>query len=189
MNKIITISMAIILTACGGGGGGGTDVAGAIISGSVSGGGNSGNNTSTPTVTLSASSYEVVSGDRTTLQWSSSNASSCTASGSWSGSKSLNGSENITLNSYGDYSFSIDCSGATSTIQINVVDQDREGNCTNPHTAKIEKDYLGNFPIEMSQNSFGPDHIKTVGLKDYGVQWIYDSYKSSNPSLVADCTR
>ena len=85
---IIIVPLLGILTACGGGGGG-TDVAGALITaGGTTGGGNSGN-TTTPTVSLSASTYEIVAGDKTTLTWSSADASSCTASGSWSGSKAL----------------------------------------------------------------------------------------------------
>ena len=189
MNKIITIGMTIMLTACGGGGSGGTNVAGALITaGGTTGGGNSGN-TTTPTVTLSASASKIVVGDSTTLHWSSSDASSCTASGSWSGSKSLSGNESITLDSYGDFTFSIDCSGTTSSIEINVSDEDSEGSCTNPHTAKIEKDYLGNFNSEVPQNSFGSDHIKAVGLKDYGIGWIYESYKNSEPSVVANCSK
>jgi len=141
---IIIVPLVGILTACGGGGGGGTDVAGALITaGGTTGGGNSGN-TTTPTVSLSASTYEIVSGDKTTLTWSSSDASSCTASGTWSGSKALSGNENITLDSYGDYTFSIDCSGATASIQVTVSDNDSEGSCTNPHSAKIKQSYIGN---------------------------------------------
>ena len=96
MNKIITIGMTIMLTSCGGGGGGGTDIGAALITAGGSGtGGNGGNNMTTPTVSLSASSYEVVAGDTITLNWSSSNATSCTASGSWSGEQALSGNENI----------------------------------------------------------------------------------------------
>jgi len=192
MNKFITIGMTIMLTACGGSGGGGTDIGAALITASGSGtGGNGGNNTTTPTVSLSASSYEVVAGDTITLNWSSSNATSCTASGSWSGSQALSGNENIEFlpSDIGGYYFNIDCSGATASVEINVTDKDSEGSCTNPHTAKIEKDYLGNFDAKTPQNSFGDDHIKAIGLKDYGLGWIYGAYKNSSPSLVADCTR
>ena len=141
---IIIVPLLGILTACGGGGGG-TDVAGAIIGGTVSGGGSTGGNTSTPTVTLSASKTSIISGDSFTLTWSSANASSCTASGSWSGSKALTGSENLTLDNYGDYTFSIDCSGATSSVQVSVSDEDSEGSCINPHNAKIKQSYIGDY--------------------------------------------
>ena len=147
---ITIIPLLAIITACGGGGGGGTDVAGAIIGGSVSGGGNSGNgNNSNASVSLSSNKSSVVAGDMFTLTWSSSNASSCTASGSWSGSKSLSGSENITLDSYGDYTFSLNCSGGTASVDVTVSDEDSEGSCVNPHSAVIKESYMGDYEIPM----------------------------------------
>ena len=142
-----------------------------------------------PTVSLSASTYEIVAGDKTTLTWSSSDASSCTASGSWSGSKSLSGSESITLDSYGAFTFSIDCSGATASIDVSVSDEDAEGSCQNPHSAKIKQSYIGNYDLPIPQNSFGDDHIKSIGFKDYGVEWIYNNYKNRGESWVSDCTQ
>jgi hypothetical protein len=46
-----------------------------------------------PVVTLSANPTSVSSGEDSTLTWSSSNATSCTGSVGWSGSKALSGSE------------------------------------------------------------------------------------------------
>ena len=188
IKSIPLLAIVSLITACGGGSGG-TDVAGALITaGGTTGGGNSGN-TTTPTVSLSASTYEIVAGDKTTLTWSSSDASSCTASGSWSGSKSLSGSESITLDSYGDFTFSIDCSGATASIDVSVSDEDAEGSCQNPHSAKIKQSYIGNYDLPIPQNSFGDDHIKSIGFKDYGVEWIYNNYKNRGESWVSDCTQ
>jgi|MDTC01.3.fsa_nt_gb hypothetical protein len=186
---ITLIPLLAILTACGGGGGGGKDVAGAIISGTVSGGGNTGGNTPSPTASMAADKTSLVSGDSFTLTWNSSNADSCTASGSWSGTKSLSGSENFTLNNYGDYTYSLNCSGATASVQITVSDNDSEGSCVNPHSAKIKKSYMGDFDLPMPSNSFGPDHLKAIGFKDYGVEWIYDNYKGRGASWISDCTR
>ena len=56
-----------------------------------------------PTVSLSANPTTITSGASTTLSWSSTNATSCTASGDWSGSKALTGSQvmsNLTASSY-----------------------------------------------------------------------------------------
>jgi hypothetical protein len=50
-----------------------------------------------PTVTITAAPTSVVSGGSTTLTWSSTNATSCQASGSWSGSRPTSGSESITM--------------------------------------------------------------------------------------------
>jgi len=186
---ITIIPLLAIITACGGGGGDGTDVAGAIIGGTVSGGGNSGNgNNSNASVSLSSSKSSVVSGDMFTLTWSSSNASSCTASGSWSGSKSLSGSENITLDNYGEYTFSLNCSGGTASVDVTVSDEDSEGSCVNPHSAVIKESYIGDYEIPMPQNQFGSDHLKALGFKDYGVEWIYNNYAKDNASWISDCS-
>jgi len=49
--------------------------------------------TSAPTVSLSASPTSITSGDYSTLTWSSTNASSCSASGGWTGSVATSGSK------------------------------------------------------------------------------------------------
>ena len=61
-----------------------------------------------PTLTLAASSVAV--GKSTTLSWSSVDALSCTASGSWSGTLATSGSETITPAAVGTETFSLLCS-------------------------------------------------------------------------------
>ena len=57
------------------------------------------------------------------MTWSSSNATSCSASGNWSGSRSTSGSETVTINGIGNNSFTLSCSGgggsrsATVTVE------------------------------------------------------------------------
>ena len=50
-----------------------------------------------PTVTLTASPSSVLMGLSTTLNWSSTNASTCTKSGGWSGSESVSGSRSVVV--------------------------------------------------------------------------------------------
>ena len=86
---------AAVLAGCGGGGGGG----GSSIPPSAA------------TVSLSASPTTVNSGQATTLSWTSSNATTCSASGAWSGDKPTAGSalsEPLTATS----TFTLACSGA-----------------------------------------------------------------------------
>lgn len=68
-----------------------------------------------PTLTFLASPATVAFGDSSTLQWVTTNAVSCTASGDWSGSKSVpNGSEsqsNITV----DKSYTLTCVNSVGT--------------------------------------------------------------------------
>ncbi len=73
-----------------------------------------GSTTPAPTVSLTADPMTVPEQGSTTLEWSSTNATSCVASGDWSSSKSLAGSEFISPIDR-DMSFSLTCSGAGGT--------------------------------------------------------------------------
>ncbi|MGA2779625.1 MAG: S8 family serine peptidase [Steroidobacteraceae bacterium] len=64
-----------------------------------------------PTLSLSANS--IVAGSSATVTWSSSNATSCVASGSWSGSLQTSGSQVETPAAAGSYTYSLTCSNST----------------------------------------------------------------------------
>lgn len=64
-----------------------------------------------PTVTLSAVPDPVTLGSSTTLTWTSTNATSCTASGSWSGTKATSGSEVQTPTAAGPVDYVLMCTG------------------------------------------------------------------------------
>jgi hypothetical protein len=66
-----------------------------------------------PTLTLSATS--IVVGSSSTLTWSSVNATSCAASGSWSGAQATNGSVAETPASAGSYTYSLTCTNSAGT--------------------------------------------------------------------------
>jgi len=75
--------------------------------------------TAAPTVSLAANPTAVTSGQTTMLTWSSQNATSCTASGAWSGTKSTSGSQQsaaLTTNS----TFKLACTGSGGTTQSSV---------------------------------------------------------------------
>ncbi len=80
VRSVFFASLALVVSACGGGSGGGSSTP------------DSGGGQSPPTVSLSANPTSVTSGGTTTLSWSTTNADTCTASGGWSGSRSVNGS-------------------------------------------------------------------------------------------------
>jgi len=67
--------------------------------------------TPAPVVTITASPASVASGGSSTLTWSSTNATSCTASGGWSGSKAINGSQVLT-GLTGTATYTLVCTGA-----------------------------------------------------------------------------
>jgi hypothetical protein len=72
-----------------------------------------------PTVTVTANPTSVASGGSSTLTWSSTNATSCTASGAWSGTKSASGNESTgALTSTASYT--LNCSGSGGSVERTV---------------------------------------------------------------------
>src|SRR5215472_256410 len=67
-----------------------------------------------PGITLTATPGTVSSGSASTLSWSSTNATSCTASGGWSGSKGMSGSWSTGALS-ATTTFTLTCNGASGT--------------------------------------------------------------------------
>lgn len=65
----------------------------------------------TPTVSLEADSTAVTSGDNFTLSWSSTDATSCEASGSWTGTLDPSGTLIQQAYGLGERTFSLTCSG------------------------------------------------------------------------------
>jgi pectate lyase-like protein len=70
-----------------------------------------------PTVTIMASSNSITQGQPVTLTWSSTNATSCTASASpsesdWSGTPATSGSQSVTPASTGTINYTLMCTGA-----------------------------------------------------------------------------
>src|SRR3989344_4373683 len=80
---------------------------------------------SPPTLTISADQTSVNYGGSTTIRWNSNNAGSCTASGDWSGSKALSGSQSTgALNQTRTFTYTLTCSGngsitRSATVTVN----------------------------------------------------------------------
>jgi hypothetical protein len=86
-------------------------------------GGGSGSSTASapaPTATLSSSIANVPSDGSVTLTWSSTNATSCTASGSWGGSLAMSGSQSVVVTQNSTYSLSCSGSGGNATASVTV---------------------------------------------------------------------
>lgn len=71
---------------------------------------------SVPTATLTPASSTVVVGGSTTLTWSSTDATGCTASGAWSGVKPASGNETVTLAALGAANYTLTCTGAGGSV-------------------------------------------------------------------------
>ncbi len=63
-----------------------------------------------PTINISANPTSITSGSSSTLTWSSTNATSCTASGSWTGTKATSGTQSVSPTSTSTYTLT--CTGA-----------------------------------------------------------------------------
>ena len=131
--NLIIIFVTILMTGCGGSGDAGSD------SNAMAPPANS------ATAFISANPIKVFLGDSTIVSWSSTNTSSCTASGNWSGDKSTSGSETLDINYLGDQVFTITCGDASSDVTVTVSSEDFEGSCVNPHNADIPQTYIGEY--------------------------------------------
>jgi hypothetical protein len=68
-----------------------------------------------PTVTIAVSPTSITVGQSATVTWSSSNATSCTASGAWSGAEATSGTLSVTPSASGSASYALACTGAGGT--------------------------------------------------------------------------
>ena len=73
-----------------------------------------------PTLSFTACPSTVSQNGLTTLDWSSTDVTSCTASGDWSGNKAATGSETINASTI-DSQFTLTCSGAGGTVNDTVI--------------------------------------------------------------------
>jgi hypothetical protein len=74
-----------------------------------------------PTVGLTVNPTTIAAGSAATLTWSSTNATACTASGSWSGSQATAGSLAVTPATNGSYSYTLTCTGAGGSAAATAV--------------------------------------------------------------------
>jgi hypothetical protein len=87
--------------------------------------GGAGGGTPAPTVSLSASPTSITSGQSSTLFWNSTNATSCTASGAWSGTKAVSGNQLLSPTSTSTYTLTCTGTGgsgsASATVTVTTV--------------------------------------------------------------------
>ena len=198
--KIIIFICVAALTACGGGGGGSSEP------------------TPTPppaprpTVNLSAEPLSVLTGNETTLSWTSTNATTCSASGSWSGQKATSGSESVTINTTGNNQFSLSCSGpgGSGSASVNVegyenatgfvvdgyitgaeVFIDQDGNFISDNTDEsTQSDSSGNFVIKKTTGdyvSIGGIDFDTQNSLDNLLLW-HKNFQEFDPKAITPVT-
>ena len=74
-------------------------------------GGGGGGGPPPPTISVTVSPASVALGQSATLTWSSSTGSTCTASGGWSGTEPVSGSETVTPTAVGTVMYTLTCDG------------------------------------------------------------------------------
>lgn len=123
-----------------------------------------------PTVTLTANPTSIASGASSTLTWSSTNATACTATGNWSGAKATSGSQStgvLTANS----TFTLSCTGAGGTTStsaaVTVSGTPQPGNCggTSENVAWVYYNAMSpKWPYEYSFGGVVADYADTTGV-------------------------
>jgi hypothetical protein len=77
-----------------------------------------------PVVSIAATPGSVVVGQNSTLTWSATNATGCSASGAWAGALAINGTANALATNAGSSQYVVTCTGpggtasATATVQV-----------------------------------------------------------------------
>lgn len=105
-----------------------------------------------PTVSLAASPNSVTAGSASTLSWTSTNATTCSASGSWSGNKNTSGSAatgNLSVTS--SYKLSCTGGGGAATVSVTVT-------VKAPATCAASLPTVSNnplYPLQAAQNFSG----------------------------------
>ena len=108
--RFAAAAACLVLVSCGGGGGGG--------SASSASTGTSSFVTNPVIVSIGASPTELTVGQSTTLSWSSSNATACQASGAWSGTVALSGSQLVTPPAAGTFTYTLTCNGVAGSTSV-----------------------------------------------------------------------
>lgn len=156
---LLLAGCAVALASCGGGGGGGTTPP----------------PQNTPTVTLSASPTSIPSGGMVTLTWSSTNATTCTATGGWTGSRATSGTEQAgPLTAAASYSLSCSSGTLSGSASANVavtapISATVSGTLTVPTTSQTDTDTNDDGNTPVGNNSFAtaqslPNPVITGGF-------------------------
>jgi hypothetical protein len=120
-----------------------------------------------PTVTLSASPASLSPGQSSALTWSSTNATSCTASGGWTGLKTATGQESVTPASTATYTLSCSGDGGTSSASTTV-------------TINQSSSLNQSLGFNTLHSDVSDEFIGAAGTKPVSTRWAAKNFTSSN---------
>ena len=108
-----------------------------------------------------------------TINWSTSNATSCTASGDWSGTKALSGTETLSFTSAGQKSFTLTCQNSEGNETSRTVTSNVIGNAqgivvgiNGISSANVVLDINSNYAIDDGEPSSTSDGSGIYELPD-----------------------
>jgi endoglucanase len=123
-----------------------------------------------PTVTIAVNPVSITIGQSATVSWSSTDATTCTASGAWSGQRPTAGSQSVTSTTPGTLTYSLTCTGSggtttrAATLTVNAV---ASGNVL-PGQLRITSDWGAGYCADVTVTNTTP--TKTVWATDVAVQ-------------------
>ena len=158
-----------------------------------------------PSVTLSANPTSVIYNTASTLTWSSSSVTSCTASGGWTGSKSTAGTQS-TGNLTATQTYNLQCTGLSGPAQASAtvtvappsgsggkpqcqdgVDNDNDGwkdYPADPGCASANNDRETNIPLAQCSDSADNDGDGKIDGKDPECANAYDNNETPVPDFA-----
>lgn len=119
-----------------------------------------------PTLIFTANNTTVSSGNSVTLSWTTSNADSCTATGAWSGSKIVNGSE-VIASLTADSTFQLSCSGNSETISrsVTIIVTGTAGSSLSGTVDSSLVDRFGLNKVYIFEGTVTPDDADGIGVE------------------------
>lgn len=150
--------------------------------------------TPAPTVSISASPQTVASGAQSTISWTSTNATSCSASGAWSGSVATSGTY-ATPSLTADSTYTLTCSGpggsTTSAVLVTIQNNVRSiywGSWIDADTYGGDAAGRGDAPWDaVTWNTFEANAGKKVSILHYGQPPMWEQQFYPNvANLITD---
>ena len=175
-SRVLALTGALLLTACGGGYGG-----------------NSNPTPPPPSVTISVAPTTVVLGQSATVTWSATAGTSCTASGAWSGAQATSGTAPVTPTATGTATYTLTCNdggaygGSTASSAMLTVTAPTAYSTTN-----LAADTAGAGALSTDANlvnpwgiAFGPTSPSWVANNHTETSTLYDGNGAAQALVVS----
>jgi uncharacterized protein (TIGR03118 family) len=187
VSRVAAPLLVIACIGCGGGGGYGSGGGGTAAAGGAT--------SPSPTASLSVQPTTITAGQSATLTWSTTDASTCSATGGWSGTQATSGTQSVTPTVAGSSTFTLTCSGASGTTNASVSTTLTVAAASGYTTTKLVSDSAGLGALTSDANLINPHAIafapgKAAWVANNGTQTatLYDgngkAQPNSNPLVV-----